>query len=309
MANGERRRAVGIGEGDRREHKNRTGLLLSAFLFGFGAEVGPAGEERLDEGQVFGVFGEDGAGAFAGGGVGVEEIGTDGGGFEEALDESPGFDFCVMPRKQDLGHAAVFELLGAGVVGAVEESGVEGVVDGGVGVAEDAFDHARDGVDDNHGWEFAAGEDKVADGDFFVYASVDDALVDAFVVAADEDKAGERGELAGFVLGENGALGAGKEDAGAFGCAGVAGDGVEGAGEGFGFEDHATASAVRGVVDDFVAVLGVVAEVVDAEVEQTLFPGPSEDAFGQGAFEPGGEEGEDIDADHFPVETAFREVA
>ena len=73
--------------------------------------------------------------------------------------------------------------------------GAEAFVAGGVGVAEDAGEQAHGGVDDDGGGEFAAGEDVVADGELAVAEELVDALVDAFVAAADEDDALERGEL------------------------------------------------------------------------------------------------------------------
>jgi hypothetical protein len=44
----------------------------------------------------------------------------------------------------------------------------EAFVAAGVGVAEDAGEEADGGVEDDGGGEFAAGEDVVADGEFFV---------------------------------------------------------------------------------------------------------------------------------------------
>ena len=152
------------------------------------------------------------------------------------------------PSAEDFGDGEAEEFGGAGVVGVVEEAGggvggagdcrsvgrrssgyrlvgrvafAEAFVAAGVGVAEDAGEEADGGVDDDGGGQFAAGEDVVADGELFVAEELGDALVDAFVAAADEDDAVEGGEAAGGGLGEALALG-GEQDDGFF-AGGIAG--------------------------------------------------------------------------------------
>ena len=159
----------------------------------------------------------------------VEQVGAVGEGFGEGCLAAPVADFEVVAVGEDFGDGDAAEVGGAGVVGVVEEAagGVGGAGDavggfgvgvwrvvafaeafvaGAVGVAEDAGEEADDGVDDDGGAEFAAGEDVVADGEFFVAEELGDALVDAFVAAADEDDAVEGGEVAGGGLGEGLAL-------------------------------------------------------------------------------------------------------
>ena len=48
--------------------------------------------------------------------------------------------------------------------------------------------HAADGVRHGHGGDLAARDDEVSHREFFVHALVDEALVDALVVAADENQ-------------------------------------------------------------------------------------------------------------------------
>jgi hypothetical protein len=143
----------------------------------------------------------------------------------------------VVAVAERLGDGEAQEVGGARVVGVVEEAvggvggtgnaifsgcGVERVgfaeafVAAGVGVAQDAGEQADGGVEDDGGAEFAAGEDVVADGELLVAEELADALVDAFVAAADEDDSVERGEAAGGGLREAFAL-RGEEDYG-FAC-------------------------------------------------------------------------------------------
>ena len=55
-------------------------------------------------------------------------------------------------------------------------------------VGEDARHEAADRVRHRHGGELAAGQHKVAEGELLVHACLDEALVNALVVTADEHK-------------------------------------------------------------------------------------------------------------------------
>lgn len=89
-------------------------------------------------------------------------------------------------------------------------------------MAEGAGEEADDGVDEDHGGEFAAGEDVVADGEFEGLCGLDEAFIDALIARGDEEEAGVGGELFDEGLGEAPALG-GEQDA-------CGGGGVEGFG-------------------------------------------------------------------------------
>ena len=124
--------------------------------------------------------------------------------------KAPIFGFAMRPEAEASGYSTVIRLVAF----------AEAFVAAGVGVAEDAGEEADGGVEEDGRGEFAAGEDVVADGELFVAEELRDALVDAFVAAAEEDDAVERGEAAGGGLGEALALG-GEQDDGLF-VAGVA---------------------------------------------------------------------------------------
>jgi len=117
----------------------------------------------------------------------------------------------VVAGKQDWRDGPFYAALGredlrSGVVGIfnVALAAVRLFDDGGF-LADDAGHEARDGIKHDHGRKFAAGQDVVADGDFLVHQMVGDALVDAFVTAADEHQP--------VVLGEAGADGVGEASA------------------------------------------------------------------------------------------------
>jgi hypothetical protein len=215
------------------------------------------------------------------------------------------------------------EVGGAGVVGVVEEAA--GAVGGGwdvsgtvlgagvlraeafeagrVWIAEDPGQEADDGVEDDEGGALAAGEDVVADGELAVAEEVVDALIDAFVAAAEKDDAVKGGELGGDGLGERTAL-RGEEDDG------LAGGGAEGetlglgremegfdaVEDGLGLEDHALPAAEGTVVDGAVAVVGEGAEILRVDLHETGTDGTGDDAVIERAGEEGGKDGEEIEA-------------
>ncbi len=175
-------------------------------------------------------------------------------------------------------------------------------------MAEDAGKKADGGVDDDGGAEFAAGENVVADGKLLIAKELADALVHTFVAAADENRAIERGEVAGDGLREGFSL-RGEQDNGLFG--GIAGgfrgygDGVEAFEDGLGFEDHAFAAAEGPVVDRAVAVMRECAEVVRVNAGALGAKGAFEDAVAEDAgagvtvagwgAEEIGKDGEDVE--------------
>ena len=120
-------------------------------------------------------------------------------------------DRGVVAAEQDIGDAPAAEFDRAGVLGEFEEAGGVAVVGGALVVAEDAGEEAGDGVDDDGGGEGAVGEDVVADGKLAVDEVVDDALIDAFIVTAEEDEMRHLRQLFGDALGE-GTAGGGEEE-------------------------------------------------------------------------------------------------
>ena len=72
---------------------------------------------------------------------------------------------------------------------AVEQAVLEAVLGGRLGVVERAFLQPADRVDQHRGGQLAAGQHVVADREFLVDLALDEALVDAFVAAAEQDQA------------------------------------------------------------------------------------------------------------------------
>jgi len=170
-------------------------------------------------------------------------------------------------------------------------------------MTQDAGEQAGYGVEDGCGGELAPGEDEVADGELLVREELRDALIDAFVAAADEDDAVERGEMAGDGLREALALCGEQNDGfaggGWIGKAGGPGCDVEGFDaleDRLRFEDHAFAAAEGTVVDGAVTVVGPVAKVVGVDLGDAGAQGAFEHAVVERAFEESGEEGDEVES-------------
>ena len=81
-------------------------------------------------------------------------------------------------------------------VRAIEETGREAVLLVRTGVAQDAGLQARQGVEQRQRRQLAAREDEVAEAQLEVDMGVDEALVDAFVAPAQQDRARRRPRIA-----------------------------------------------------------------------------------------------------------------
>src|SRR5215470_14142700 len=132
-----------------------------------------------------------------------------------------------------------------------------------------------------------------------------DALVDAFVTAADKDDARELREAARHVLAEQGAGSGQQDDGGAGRDVGIGGGGIEvgrfkggfdGFEEGFRLHDHAFATAEGAIVHSAVAVVGKLAQIVDMRFDEARFAGAPDDAEIERAGEKFGEDGDEVEA-------------
>jgi hypothetical protein len=207
------------------------------------------------------------------------------------LGGAPFGDFAVVATEEDVGDGEAAEVGGFGVLGGFEQAGgAKGFFDGAEFVSEDAGEEADDGVYHDDGGDGTIGEDVVTEGEFFGLEVFDDAVVDAFVVAGDENEVVGGREILGGGLVEALSGRAGDDEAAA------GGEGLDSGEQGFGSEDHAGAAAGRGVINLAVFADAVVAEIVDVKVEGALLLGAAHHAEAQGDADEIGEEGDDVDA-------------
>lgn len=200
----------------------------------------------------------------------------------------------MVAGEEHVGHAPAPEVGGLCVLGVLEDGLVEGVACGASRIAEDPRHHAGDGVGDDHGAEFAAGQYVVADGDEFVGEVFFHAVVHAFVVAADEDEVVVVAvELLGFVLGEGHARRREEDDPAAGGLLGE--DGFARFEEGAAHHEHARAAAADGVVYLAVFVVREIAGIRHGHVDEAGFDRPLDDALMEEGFHKFRKQRQDVD--------------
>jgi len=227
-----------------------------------------------------------------------EHVGPAQEGAAQGLLPPPALDAAVVAGEQDVGHGPVAELGRAGVVRILQQAGGVRVVLRAGGVAQHAGPQPGHGVHNRQRGQLAAGEHKVAERDFVGGQVLADALVKAFVAPADEGQARLLGQGLGDGLGEGPALRGHQDDGRTVGGAGRAEDGLDGGEDRLGLHNHAAAAAVGQVVGDVVFAAGVVADVVHLHVEQAGGLGALEDGLLHVGLADGGEEGEQVEAEH-----------
>ena len=206
----------------------------------------------------------------------------------------------MVAGEEDVGDLAAVPLLGPGVLGVLQKAVPMGLLHEALLVRQDAGDHAADGVADGHGRDLAAGEDEVAHRNFLVHALVDEALVDALIVAADQDDVVPLLlQFPGNGLVEGPAAGRHENGVGV-GIAGDLPDMVPAAVEGVRLHDGAPAAAVGVIVHLHLLIGGIVPDLVGLDGEEAPLLGPAQDADVQHGVHRLREEGHDIKSHRWP---------
>ena len=195
----------------------------------------------------------------------------------------------MVAAAQHVGHAQPPVLDGAGVLRIFEQVFGKALLHERLR-REHAVDIPRDAVDHHHGGEFAPREHIIADGQLLVEKEVDRPLIHPLVVPAEQNEVLLADEIEHALLTERSALGREVDAAG--GMIGV--DRLDGAAHGLRHHHHARAAAEGIVVALAVAVLGIVAQIDDGDLQLSVALRPPENA----RFERGehfGKEGENGD--------------
>ncbi len=203
---------------------------------------------------------------------------------------TPRLDGAMVSSEENLRHFPAFVIRRAGVVGVVEETVGKGILLRGLVIAEHAGQEAHHGIGDNQRGKHAAGEDVVADGNLVIDQVVRHALVDALVVAAEQNEVAFAREVAGHGIREFAAL-RGHEDDFRVRRA----EGGEGFVDGFDFHDHARSAAIGGIVHCAVGVAGPLAQVHRFEAGDAFFARAFENAGLEHGAADVREDGEDLD--------------
>ena len=113
----------------------------------------------------------------------------------------------MVAGQQDLRHPAAPPLLGAGVLGILQQPLPVALVGEAHLLGQHPRHHAADAVRYGHGRNLAPGDHKVPQGDLLVHALLDEALVQALVVAAHQNDVLPPQQLPGHALVKGAALG------------------------------------------------------------------------------------------------------
>ena len=198
-------------------------------------------------------------------------------GAQDGLLFAPAVDKSVIAGEQHLRHAQPVPLVGAGILRILQKPVPVALVREADLVTENARNQTADRIGNAHRRQLAAGQDKVADGDLLIHAFVDEALVDALIVTADEDDVFIAvTELARLFLIENAS--AGGEKNGVYRRADLVADGAPAVEQRVTLHDGAAAAPVGIVVHLILTVCGVVADLVAVYLDQALFLRAAEDA-------------------------------
>src|SRR4029077_11745540 len=201
------------------------------------------------------------------------------------LGAAPALDVRMMTRAKHLGDQMPFELRRPCVVRVFEEMLVERFVFRRFVGPQHPADQPADRIDDYHRGELAAGQHVVANRDLLIDQVRGDPLIDALIPSTDQIDVIVAGKLAYQPLVEQFALRR-QQDHRPFAAA-----------RAYRFEDrlrlqhHPRAAAIGDSCDLPVAVVRVVAEVMDAQRDQPARESASSDAGAEGAGEHLGEEG------------------
>ena len=206
-------------------------------------------------------------------------------------------DGRVVAVEEDFGDRQAAELAGAGVVGIFQAAvGPERFVDRALRVAQHPGHQPHDGVDDDHRRDLAAREHVVSDRERLGLEHLEDAFVEPFVTAAEEDDSW----FARPVRPPNPASNVRPRGLRAIVRPGGLDQGLDrldGRDHGRGHQDHPGAAAERPVVDLGVLALGPVADVVAVDLDEPLGDRSLQDAFIEESVQQAGEQGQDVEPD------------
>ena len=105
-----------------------------------------------------------------------------------SLLQSPFLDFALMTGEEHVGHTPAFVFCRAGIDGRSQEVILERVGEGALLVTDDTGDNSNDSVGDDCRRQLTTGQHIVAYGDLFGDQMLADAIVYAFVMAAEDDQ-------------------------------------------------------------------------------------------------------------------------
>ncbi len=215
------------------------------------------------------------------------------------LGAPPSGDAAVVAGTQNRRNSPLAELGRASEVRILEQTpvaaGRKRLVRRRLVVSHDSGDQARDGLDDDTGRHFSAGQHVVADRDFPIDQVLPDPMIDALVASAQQTEPSGIGEPSGHGLIETATAGTKQQQRTR--CV----TRFDGCKNGLGLHHHAGATTERDIIDGPVTVRGRAPHIVTRQRQQPLVASAPEETLLAEYIDELGEDGEDVDS-HCGVE-------
>ena len=184
----------------------------------------------------------------------------------------------MVAGQQHRRHSAAFPDLRAGKLGVFQQTIPVALILIALFLGQNTGLQAQDAVGHHQAGQLTAGQHIVTDGDFLIPERVNDALVNALIVAADQRHRIISGQLAGLLL-IVGAARRGQKDHVRL-CAALRGalvlHGAQAVSDGLRVQHHTAAAAVGVVIGLLLLVFCVVANLVAVRLKQVLGPGAAQ---------------------------------
>ena len=207
--------------------------------------------------------------------------------------EQNGRDFSAVP------------LLGAGVLGVLQEAVPVALLGVAALLRQYAGHHAAQTIGNRHGGDLAACQHKVAQGQLFIHALVKEALIHALIVTADENKAVILGfQFLCHLLIEGTTAGGHIDGVDALPC--LVTDMLPAAVEGIGLHHRAATAAVGVVVHLHLLVGGIVADLMGHHFHIASLLCPTDDGLTHHGLDGIGKEGHNVNSHGCPVPSSYR---
>ena len=160
-------------------------------------------------------------------------------------------------------------------------------------VADAAWDEPHNGIGDGGSSQFASREHIVANAEFACDEVLAYALVNAFVMTAKHDEVSFERELVGDVLIEGFSIGAHVNH---LVIVALGLQGRDAPVDGLALHHHASAATIGVIVNAAPFVGGIVAQIVQLNVDEPFLLCPRQDGFLEEALHHGGQNGDNIDS-------------
>ena len=217
-----------------------------------------------------------------------------------ALFPAPVIYAAVVAAEEDGRNLAAMPLLGAGILGILQQSVPVALVGIAALLGQHPLLHTEQAVRHGHGRNLAAGEDEVAHAQLLVHALVNEALVHPLIVSADQEDIFMRGlQLLGYLLGKGPATGGHIDRVGSLPY--LPADMLPAAVQGVCLHHRTPTAAVGVIVHLHLLIGGILPNLVGVEPDKASVPGPADDRLAHHGLDGIGEQGHNVNSHRWPI--------